>query len=151
MVDQFDEMVSRQHGQEPVAQAAAVPYCYHSDGSLMVMLIRRRHKRRWGIPKGIIAPGQTARQTALEEALEEAGVEGELSRQVVGEYEYPKWNRTCHVQVFLLHVTREMDRYKEESFRERQWFTLKNALDRKTRKGIRPLLVELPTLLKERR
>jgi 8-oxo-dGTP pyrophosphatase MutT (NUDIX family) len=111
--------------------------------NLEVLLIRRRHKRRWGIPKGIIESGQTAADAARQEAHEEAGINGRLSREPIGEFDYEKWGRICRVQVFLMEVTREHEHYDDEGVRERRWFPLSQAVQRKTRKGIRPLLLKL--------
>lgn len=130
-----------------LSQAAALPWYRDSEGKVWVLLIRRCHKRRWGIPKGIIEPGQTDRQAAIQEAREEAGVRGDLSSEPIGEFEYEKWGCTCRVGVFVLHVTREDEHYEEESFRERRWFRLTEAQRRKCRKGIRPLLSRLASLV----
>lgn len=126
-----------------------IPWRIDADGQLWVMLIRRRRKRRWGIPKGMIDPGQTAEQTATQEALEEAGIAGDLSPRPVGTFEYTKLVGRCLVQVYLLHVTREEARYDEEAFRERRWFRHADALSRKTRRGIHPLLADLPHLIRD--
>ncbi len=130
-----------------VPQAAALPWRRDGDGTLWILLIRRRHKRRWGIPKGVIDPGLTPAQAALQEAREEAGVAGDLSPGSIGGFTYKKWGLTCHVQVFLLHVTQEYDRYDEETFRERRWFPFVQATAQKTRKGIQPLIAQLPRLV----
>jgi 8-oxo-dGTP pyrophosphatase MutT (NUDIX family) len=129
--------------QKILLQAAALPFRQEADGSLVVLLIRRRQKRRWGIPKGIIEPNQTDREAALQEALEEAGVAGTLSDQPVGVFEYAKWGYCCRVIVYALRVSKEYAQYDEMVFRERRWFALSRALECKTRKGIRPLLGRL--------
>jgi 8-oxo-dGTP pyrophosphatase MutT (NUDIX family) len=125
-----------------LAQAGAIPYRFGPGGTLQVLLIRRRHKRRWGIPKGIVEPHQTVREAALQETIEEAGIAGELSDQPIGEFEYTKWGWLCRVAVFLLNVTREHEHYEEQAFRERRWFDLADALGCRTRQGIQPLLRE---------
>lgn len=124
----------------PAAQAGAIAYRRDESGGVQVLLIRRRHKRRWGIPKGDIDPGHSPAQTAAQESLEEAGVSGELSSEPIGSFEYVKMGRLHRVTVYLLHVTREHDLYPEAFFRERRWFTLDDAMKRKLRKGILPLL-----------
>ena len=89
-----------------------------------MLLIRRRPRGDWGIPKGMIDPGHTAPEAAAIEAFEEAGIEGELLPKTLGAFEYPKFGRTCHVDVFGLRVTRVHDHYDEERLRERRWFPL---------------------------
>jgi len=43
---------------------------------LQVCLIKKKDSRKWGIPKGIVDPGQTHGATALNGAWEEAGLKG---------------------------------------------------------------------------
>ncbi len=124
-------------------QAGVLPYRWASGGGVEVLLIRRRHKRRWGIPKGVIEQGDTAPQTACREALEEAGIAGRISDAPLGQIEYSKWGCVCRVAVYALLVTKEHAHFDEELFRERRWFRPGEAADRKTRKGVRRIMVEL--------
>ena len=50
-------------------QAAAIPFRRDGDG-VRVCIIRKRDSERWGIPKGLVDPGDTPEQTALTESLE---------------------------------------------------------------------------------
>ena len=63
-------------GSEP--QAAVVAYRRVGD-AVEVCLIRRLTTTVWGIPKGLVDPGDTLEETALNEAWEEAGLKGRLS------------------------------------------------------------------------
>jgi 8-oxo-dGTP pyrophosphatase MutT (NUDIX family) len=52
----------------------------------------------------LVDPGDTPEETALNEAWEEAGLRGRLIGDVVGTYEYEKWNTTFAVTVYLMEV-----------------------------------------------
>jgi phosphohistidine phosphatase len=110
-----------------IRQAAAVPFRVTDDGRIEVLLIRRRGKSKWGIPKGLVDPGHTPEQTALIESDEEAGIEGELIEPPLGAYTYEKFGGACRVTVFAMRVTAERARWLEERSRERAWYTLEDA------------------------
>ena len=129
-----------------IPQAAAVPFCTDTAGTLEVLLIRRRPDGGWGIPKGVIDPGHTALEAAAIEALEEAGVEGELMPRSLGSYEYAKFGGTCRVKVFGLRVTRVHDHYDEEQLRERRWFAVADAV----RAARRPVIAAFIARLERR-
>jgi 8-oxo-dGTP pyrophosphatase MutT (NUDIX family) len=93
-------------------------------------LITSRNGKRWVIPKGLVDPGHTAGECALQEAWEEAGLVGTLEPQPVGSYLYDKYGGTCHVTVFLMHVTEVLDSWPEGDFRERVWVSPAVALQR---------------------
>lgn len=124
----------------PIAQAAAVPYRIDEGGQVQVLLIRRFDRPDWGIPKGKIEPGQTARQAAAMEAREEAGLEGQLSERSIGQFLYQKSGRDYHVEVFLMQVTAEHEDYLEKSFRQRQWFDRETAARTVGRETLRHLI-----------
>ena len=104
-------------------QAAAIPFRRDGDG-VQVCIIRKRDSERWGIPKGLVDPGDTPEQTALTESLEEAGLEGQLVGEQVGTYAYKKWRTTFSVAVFLLEVHKEQEIWLEARLRERRWVPL---------------------------
>jgi 8-oxo-dGTP pyrophosphatase MutT (NUDIX family) len=97
-------------------QAAAIPV---RNGA--VCLVSSRSGKRWVIPKGIIDPGMTAPETALQESWEEAGLKGELEPEPMGSYLYDKWGGTCHVTVYLMHVTEVAEDWPERVSRVRRW------------------------------
>ena len=107
-----------------IPQAAAIPV---RDGQ--VCLVTASSGRRWVIPKGIIDPGQTAPETALQEAWEEAGLVGTLVPEPVGHYLRDKWGGTCHITVFLMHVTEAHENWPEKAARQRRWLSPSQALD----------------------
>jgi 8-oxo-dGTP pyrophosphatase MutT (NUDIX family) len=116
-------------------QAAVIPLL---DGR--VCLVSSRGGKRWVTPKGNIAPGRSAGEVALMEAWEEAGLVGVLQREPVGSYVYEKDGTVCHVLVFLLRVTKQVDVYPEAAARRREWMTATQALARIEEAGLRELL-----------
>ena len=66
----------------------------------------------------------TEHDSAAKEAREEAGVVGNVGTRAVGSFEYEKWGGVCHVSVFDLHVTSELDAWPEKADRERRWVTV---------------------------
>ncbi len=77
--------------------------------------------RRWGFPKGLIDPGETAIQTGLKEAWEEAGLRGNVVGKSLGRYRYEKWGEELDVEVFLMQVESTEDAWQEAEQRERRW------------------------------
>jgi 8-oxo-dGTP pyrophosphatase MutT (NUDIX family) len=116
-----------------------------------VCLVRSRGGKRWVIPKGCIERGQTAGETALQEAWEEAGLVGTLQPEPVGSYLYEKAGTTCHVIVFLMHVTVAAQHWPEDSWRLRRWLEPGKALARVQESGLRelfrPLVTDTPLVL----
>jgi 8-oxo-dGTP pyrophosphatase MutT (NUDIX family) len=118
-----------------VLQAGAIPV-----RAGKICLVTSSNGKRWVIPKGVIEPGQSAGETALQEAWEEAGLTGVLDTEPVGSYVYQKWCGTCHVTVFLLHVSEESVNYPECDLRQRVWVSLAGALERLDDAGLCDIL-----------
>lgn len=116
-------------------QAAAIPI-----KAGQVCVVNSRNGKRWVIPKGCLEPGKTASEIALQEAWEEAGLVGLLQPDPVGSYLYDKAGVTCHVLVFLLHVTQICEHWPEETFRERHWLTPAQAVARIEDRGLREIV-----------
>jgi phosphohistidine phosphatase len=109
--------------------------------TLQICLIRRKDtQKRWGIPKGVIDPGDTPAETALNEAWEEAGLTGRAIGETIGSYKYDKWDTTLTVAVFLMEVLEEEDTWDEADVRERMWTSIDEALSLLSRHPVRPLL-----------
>ncbi len=130
-------------------QAAAIPFKFDDDGELWVLMTLREGKQKWGIPKGFIDEGYTAREMASIESLEEAGIAGRVSNVPVASFKYRKWRGWCGVAVFLLEVVHEYPTYMERRFRQRQWFRLADALALPARAAIPDLLAHLPALIRQ--
>ena len=120
-------------------QAAAIAVRRKGD-RVQVCLIRKKGSRKWGIPKGQVDPGDTHEETALNEAWEEAGLRGRLIGDVVGTYEYEKWDETYAVAVYLMEVLEQHDEWDESDFRERRWTSFGEAASLLVNHPVRPLL-----------
>jgi len=97
-----------------------------------VLLVTSRENKRWVIPKGNPPAGMTGHGAAALEAEEEAGVCGLVCPTPLGSYRYRKRRSNgaslmFDVDVFPLAVNRELDSWKEQSQRERRWFSLPEA------------------------
>jgi phosphohistidine phosphatase len=112
------------------------------------MLITSRKGTRWVLPKGVQEPGLSLRDSASKEAFEEAGVRGELDAEPIGHYEYAKWGGTCTVAVFPMVVSECLPAADwEESHRERQWLSPKEATERLDEPELRKLVGKLASRL----
>ena len=112
---------------ERMKQAAAVPVRLNGRGE--ICLITTGKSKRWGIPKGLVDPGDTLEETALKEAWEEAGVRGRLIGDAIGTYEYEKWDAVLEVVVYVMEVLEEKDRWPERDVRDRQWVSFGKAVE----------------------
>lgn len=120
-------------------QAAVI--AVRRDGErIQVCLIRRRGSDAWGIPKGLVDPGDDRVTTALNEAWEEAGLKGWLVGDIVGTYEYEKWNIAFTVAVYLMEVVEQHAEWQEDGFRERRWMSFSEAASLLDDHPVRPLL-----------
>lgn len=104
----------------PLAQASAIPFRWR-DGVLEFCLITSIRARRWGFPKGIVDPGETAVEAALKEAWEEAGLLGQIVSEPLGVYRYKKWGTDLEVAVYLMRVESAADDWQEAGQRDRRW------------------------------
>lgn len=128
-------------------QAAALPFRVR-EGIVEVLLIRRKDQP-WGIPKGNVDPGRTLRNTALNEAAEEAGLHGELLEQPLGEFVYEKQFGQCLVTVYAMRVDAMDEVWMEQDFRQRNWFSVEQALSAIGRKQLQPIIARLARVLGE--
>ena len=123
----------------PIAQASAIPL-REKNGETEVCLITSIRKGKWGFPKGIIEPGDSAEETALKKSIEEAGLHGEILGGPVGEYRYQKWNDDLDVLVYAMHVTRMDATWDEQTMRDREWLSPKEAKKRLTKSLLKEFL-----------
>lgn len=129
-------------------QAAVVPFQIAPLGGIDVLLIRRRTRSRWGIPKGWVEAGQSDADAAMREAVEEAGALGELSPRPLIEFDRDKRGHTRRVVVFLLRVLQLRDDYPEQALRDRAWFSVTEAATQAKTEPIRELIARLPNLIR---
>jgi 8-oxo-dGTP pyrophosphatase MutT (NUDIX family) len=118
-----------------IRQAAAIPV-----RAGQICLVTSSSGKRWVVPKGLLEPGKTAGEIALQEAWEEAGLVGILQTEPVGSYLYTKWGGTCHVTVFLMHVTEAAEDWPEHSLRQREWVSPAQAVRWLDDHGLRELV-----------
>lgn len=100
-------------------QSGVLPF-RRDRGSIEILLITSRRRRRWVLPKGVVELDLDPVASAAKEALEEAGIEGDVDDASVGTYDYEKWGGTCSVQVFAMEVHTTYEDWPE-SYRGRQW------------------------------
>jgi 8-oxo-dGTP pyrophosphatase MutT (NUDIX family) len=112
-------------------QVGALCVRRHENGACQVLLVTSRDTGRWIIPKGWKARRLKDHEAAAREAKEEAGVTGKVKPKPIGSYTYPKTDaagaRSLRVDVFLLMVRREKDRWPEQDQRRRAWFDVREA------------------------
>lgn len=120
-------------------QAAAIPI-RRTRGKLQMCLIRRKGSKSWGIPKGLVDPGDTREETALNEAWEEAGLSGRVVGDLLGRYTYQKWDTTLTVAVYVMEVVAQEKTWEEDVFRERRWTSFDDAVELLKRHPVLPLL-----------
>lgn len=123
----------------PIEQASAVPYRFR-DGQPEFCLITSTRSGKWGFPKGIIDPGETAEETAAKEAEEEAGLHGRIVGEPIGRYQYSKWSTTLRVTVYLMEVDGVDDDWEEADLRQRVWRGAEAAQAAISRPALRRLL-----------
>ena len=104
------------------SQSGCIPFKKNND-SFLILLVTTRKNKNWTIPKGIIENGFSAKETAKAEAYEEAGICGEISHIFFDQYSYNKWQDKCHVNVYSMNVADVLEKWPEQEFRERKWFT----------------------------
>ncbi|MEA5533255.1 NUDIX hydrolase [Crocosphaera sp. XPORK-15E] len=131
-----------------IEQSAVIPYRWYQ-GEIEILLITSSNKKRWIIPKGIIEPKMTPQASAAKEALEEAGVKGKVDQTLRGIYTYEKWGGVCRVQIFLLSVESLYIDWLEASFRQREWVSLEEAINRIKETEIKIVLEKLPLILNQ--
>lgn len=114
-------------GQPPILESGALAFRRESNGELLVLLISRKHSKKWGIPKGKVSSHLTFPETAAKEAFEEAGVVGHISSSSVGVFRKIKrrpnsqQRRTIEVWVYLLEVTETLLDWPEKGERTTRW------------------------------
>lgn len=120
-------------------QAAAIAVRWKHD-DLEVCLIRKMGSRNWGVPKGLVDPGDTHEETALKEAWEEAGISGRLIGKSLGTYQYDKWDATFEVTLYLMEVLEQHARWLEAGYRERRWTSFAEAASLLSEHPVHPFL-----------
>lgn len=128
-------------------QSAAIPYRRTAAG-LQVLMVTSRGGGRWLFPKGGIGKGLSPADSALREAYEEAGVLGDLHATPVGRYRFrkrdmPRGAEACDVEVFLLHVRRQLETWPEKGQRRLRWVDIGEAALMAQESGLVEILLRL--------
>lgn len=123
-------------------QSAVIPYRERGE-EIEVLMITSRKRKRWVLPKGVKELQLSPQDSAAKEALEEAGIEGVVSEAPIGSYQYDKWGGTCTVEVFTMSVQQVLDEW-EESYRDREWVSLEEAMGRVSEPELKRILQRLP-------
>lgn len=144
---------ARQRNQKPPGEVRhyrqSGVICYKIErGNIHILLITNRKGNRWIIPKGMVERGMSAAESAGKEALEEAGVLGIISPSSPGRYRYRKWGGICEVEVFFLRVTRLLEEWEEQAFRERSWYRLEEAVNLIRELELQEMIGHLPQNLR---
>lgn len=119
---------------EKAKQYAALPVRKGADGAWEVCLVTSRGTGRWLIPKGWPKKKLSPHETAAAEALEEAGLVGEIAQFAIGKYNNSKRlhflaSVRCKIEVYPLLVKNELGTWREDSERERRWFSPEEAAE----------------------
>jgi 8-oxo-dGTP pyrophosphatase MutT (NUDIX family) len=107
-------------------QSGIIAYRIASDG-LEILLLTSRDTRRFIIPKGNIGHGVSPREAGVKEAYEEAGVVGTVDSDFpLGFFTYSKRQpdgseEPTTVEVYTLHVERQLKRWPEKKERKVCW------------------------------
>jgi 8-oxo-dGTP pyrophosphatase MutT (NUDIX family) len=100
-----------------------------------VLLASRRTRRGdlvWGLPKGLVEPGESPEETAAREVREETGYSGTI-RSAVGDVSYwfvwegTRIRKTVHF--FLMEADDELPGARDQEMEEVRWFPLEEAAD----------------------
>ena len=126
-------------------QSGVIPYRFEGE-VVQVLLITSRRGRRWVIPKGVVELDLSPAASAAQEALEEAGIEGRVHPAPMGSYTRQKWGGTCTVTVFLMEVETIFEDWAE-SFRQRVWMTVEEAIACVEEEALKGLIRRVPAML----
>jgi ADP-ribose pyrophosphatase YjhB (NUDIX family) len=113
-------------------QIAALPVRLNSNGALDVYLVTSRGSGRWIIPKGNPIRGLAPADVAAREAREEAGLVGPVLPRMIGRFEFQRLRgivgETCLIDVYPLHVERQLKNFPEKRERTVRLCNLDTAL-----------------------
>ncbi|HJU17622.1 MAG TPA: NUDIX hydrolase [Stellaceae bacterium] len=118
---------------ERLLQSGVLAYRRTKKGELLILLVRKRRSKQWGIPKGKVEAHLSFGENAAKEAFEEAGVRGSISADSVGMFRATKRSpsrlgtRVIEVWVYLLEVTECLSRWPEKGKRQTKWLPCEAA------------------------
>ena len=113
-------------------QIAALPVRFSTDGTVDVYLVTSRGSGRWIIPKGNPIRGLAPQDVAAREAREEAGLVGPVLPRLLGRFEFQRLRgvvgETCLIDVYPMHVKRQLKNFPEKRERTVRLCSLDTAL-----------------------
>ena len=128
-----------------ILQSGVLAYRSTGHGEALVLIVRKRRSKQWGIPKGKVEPHLSLGENAAKEAFEEAGVKGRVSANSVGVFRETKRTsdrlrqHVIEVWVYLLEVTESLTKWPEKGQRQVRWVSCHTAATRLRN----PVLAEL--------
>lgn len=127
-------------------QYAALPW-RRSGGTLEILLITSLKTHRWIVPKGWPMAGKSPQDAAAQEAMEEAGITGNVAKAALGSFQYNKLRKngetvSLKVDVFPMEVAHQRRMWADKNRREKQWFSIEEALARVAEPGLRRLITK---------
>jgi 8-oxo-dGTP pyrophosphatase MutT (NUDIX family) len=123
-------------------QSGVIPYRLNNS-TIEVLLVTSSSGKRWIIPKGWVAFWLTPAESAKKEAWEEAGVAGTVITPAIGFYTTTKLGQPCRVNVFLMQVESELEKYPEVTRRKRKWMSIDQAIQRVENEELKQLFIEI--------
>jgi 8-oxo-dGTP pyrophosphatase MutT (NUDIX family) len=131
-------------------QYAALPW-RRAKGTVELLLITTTSTRSWIVPKGWPVEGLSPSECAAQEAFEEAGIEGDVTSELLGSFRRHKERKSgevllCTVYVFPMEVTRQHESWPEKNIRQARWCSVGEALARIKDPGLRRLIVKFVKL-----
>ena len=116
---------------KPKLQSAALAYRVEPNGRTRVLLVTKKHSRKWGVPKGSAKPYLSLAENAAKEAFEEAGVIGEVTPGSAGMFRARKkttfGEQIIEVWVYAMLVTDCLDEWPEKAQRQTKWVSCRTA------------------------
>lgn len=113
-------------------QIAALPVRLDADGAMEIYLVTSRGSGRWIIPKGNPIRGLAPQDVAAREAREEAGLIGPVLPRLLGSFEFQRVRdavgETCLIDVYPMHVDRQLNSFAEKRERTVRLCNLDTAL-----------------------
>ncbi len=105
-------------------------------GMVEVLLITSRETKRWVVPKGWPMDHLVDFNAARQEAFEEAGVEGRVTREPLGRFDYDKRKGNeswpVEVTVYSLEVETLLKTWPEKKQRKRDRYSSQTVADLRT-------------------
>jgi ADP-ribose pyrophosphatase YjhB (NUDIX family) len=130
-----------------IEQSGVIPFRIR-DGRLEIALVTATSGPHWTIPKGHVEEELTPHASAAKEAYEESGLVGHVQKRSIGTYVYEKRGRSRKVDVFPLHVHKELKRWPEMLIRKRKWMTADEAASRVKNAELRCCIQEFKKTVK---